>query len=244
MFRHHIVLSSSYSEGKRICMHFIDDDASFSELTSKLHTLYGGKSVLFTTHSVSTESKDWTSIVKGDPYFEDIMVVEHQDEFIKLIEKDRFLKGIDVAKYILSEKPCTHTHLEKLTYMCYAEYLCTKGKKLFNDKIFAFEFGPVIDSVYAHYSTESRESPGQTIKKEKHESEINMAFRCRILFSEDGIEKIESIKNTINKYGDCSASSLVELTHRAGSPWDVTDKKSSFSEISDEDIIRCHHVEM
>lgn len=60
-------------------------------------------------------------------------------------KKDRKLKGIDVAKYILSKTPCTQLKLQKLVYLCFADYLCDTGKELFTDKIYAFKYGPVVD---------------------------------------------------------------------------------------------------
>lgn len=35
--------------------------------------------------------------------------------------------------------------------MCYADYLCATHKRLFEDKIYAFKYGPVVESVYEAY---------------------------------------------------------------------------------------------
>lgn len=53
--------------------------------------------------------------------------------------------------YILARHTCTHLELEKLGYMCYADYLCRTGKKLFKDTVYAFKYGPVVESVYEKY---------------------------------------------------------------------------------------------
>ena len=48
----------------------------------------------------------------------------------------------------------------------------------------------------------------------------------RILFAEDGTEKIISIDRTLKKYGNLSASDLVQLTHQDNTPWSKTSKST------------------
>ena len=38
--------------------------------------------------------------------------------------------------------------IEKLVYLCFVDYLCDTGKKLFTDSIYAFKYGPVVDVEY------------------------------------------------------------------------------------------------
>ena len=125
-------------------------------------------------------------------------------------------------------------------YLCYADYLCKSGKKLFDDKVFAFELGPVVESVYEKYKG-TREIEDE---KEVDDRYALLPVKSRILFAEDGVEKIASIEKTIEKYKDYSASDLVKLTHRVGSPWDSTDKTVRRSEITDEMIKANHAVEV
>ena len=40
------------------------------------------------------------------------------------------------------------------------------------------------------------------------------------MFAEAGNSKLQSIDQTIEKYGKFTASELVNLTHRAGTPWE------------------------
>ena len=49
-----------------------------------------------------------------------------------------------------------------------------------------------------------------------------MASKSRIMFAEDGTEKIISIDQTLKKYGEFSASRLIEITHRKDTPWSKT----------------------
>lgn len=241
MTKHFIILSSSYSEGKRIARHYVIDDVmDASWIMQEIETIksFCGESVSISTHYVTTESADWMSVVQKDAFFADVDEIETLTEFIKLIQIDRRLKGLDIAKYILTKYVCTHLKLEKLVYLCYADYLCITGSKLFDDQIYAFKYGPVVKSVNEKYRGSSDE-----IEEEIDDNCGVMAARSRILFATDGIERIKQIDITLSKYGECSASKLVDITHSQGGPWDSTDKKTKFSEISDDIILKKHMME-
>ena len=250
MIVHRIILSSSYSTGRRICLHFVDcDEGRFSHLLEKVKGAYGGKAVPLSIHMIVTSSKDWRSVTRKDPYFSDVVEIGDVDEFVSLLQKDRYLKGVDVARYILSKMPCTHTRLEKLTYMCYADYYCEYGQRLFRDKIYAFRLGPVIESVYEEYSTHSHRYPGEKIRFDDdldddimHDEKYRMPIKSRILFSEDGQRKLRSIDRSLERYRKYSTDELVQMTHRERTPWSVT-KKGPYQTISDDDIGRYHHFE-
>lgn len=182
--KHTILLSSSYSLGKRICLHYAD--APESEI-SRDHVIvrdaYGGKRVLYSVHVIHTESKGWDSVVSTDPYFADVEPIPSVEKFVELIQKDRYLSGLDVARYILSKTSCTHTRLQKLTYMCYADYICKTGEKLFDDRIYAFDYGPVIEKVYRRYAESSHLMPGTALDDQTAiEGPPPMSIRSRVLF--------------------------------------------------------------
>ncbi len=230
MIRHFLILSSSYSEGKRIAMHYIVDEKMDAQLLIdevrkvKEHC---GETVSISTHFIETDSDSWQSVVDKDAFFENVTVVETLFQFINLITNDRLLTGLDVAKYILSTAKMTHLKLEKLVYFCYAEYLCLRHKKLFDDDIFAFRYGPVVESVYKKY-------------KGSRQLDIEKPARSRILFAQDGIEKLAVIDDTLRKYGYLSSTALVNITHTSGSPWDMVDSTTDYATIPDE-VILAHH---
>ena len=102
MIKHFMILSSSYSTGTRIAMHYIIDeqmnpDMLISEV-KKIKELCG-ETVPISTHYVETDSPDWYSVIEKDGFFEDVHVVETLVEFVNLISIDRVLKGLDIAKY-------------------------------------------------------------------------------------------------------------------------------------------------
>lgn len=242
--RHFVILSSSYTMGKRIAIHYTGDEAfDLGFLTKQIRKIKEecGEDVSISTHFVEAETETWESLVKADSFFENIEVV-NIDEFIALINVDRELCGMDVAKYILSLIKCTHLKLEKLVYLCYADYLQKTNKRLFQDFIYAFKLGPVVDTVYNRYKEYGSELIDDQVINSEHIQEL--PSRSRILFAKDGEEKLKSIHQTILKYGKYSASKLVEITHRQGTPWEVSYRQEeSFVPIQDEVILKYHKNE-
>ena len=246
MVKHLIILSSSYSLGKRIALDFIiscGEDINRTKEVYKRIISNCGDDVSISTHYIETSSEDWHSVKKVDPYFDDVKLVSESDEFIHLIMKDRALCGLDVAKYILCMIKCTHLKLEKLTYLCYADYICKYNDKLFDDKIFAYKYGPVVESVYKKYHRFSYSiSDKDTISDKKISESYQMPAKSRIVFAKNGAQKLISIDETLKKYGQLSASSLVDLTHKEQSPWSVSGKGMLKDEIISDDIIVKHHI--
>ena len=67
--------------------------------------------------------------------------------------------------------------------------------------------------------------------------------KSRILLLSDGLERIESIDDTLKKYEKCSAGDMVEVTHAKGSPWNMKDASKYYQVIDDELILERHSVE-
>lgn len=239
---HYIIMSSSYSMGKRIALDYVvqeEDEKKLKEVIFKI-TQECGKDVSVSTHFVQTTSKLWSSVVRKDHFFKEVEVIDDVDEFIALIKKDRKLKGEDVAKYILSKVRCTHLKLEKLVYLCFAEYLCQYNKELYEDKIYAYKYGPVVESVYEKYKVYR----GKQIEDDEiidATGIMEMPARSRILFAEDGVEKIKSIDDTLRKYGNLSAGDLVDITHRTNTPWDLSGRGEYKNKIIENEIILKYH---
>lgn len=246
MIRHFIIVSSSYSKGTRIAVHYVvDGDITADFLSDEVQEVkkHCGENVSISTHYIETDSPDWESIVAKDSFFASVQVVENLSAFVNLISIDRKLRGLDIARYILSQQPCTHLRLEKMVYMCYADYLCYTNKRLFEDKIFAFQYGPVIESVYEKYRGR-REIISAECSEELIKSDFNrMSVRSRILFAEDGVMKLSCVRDTLKKYQNFSASQLVAITHVEDGPWYHADREKSFSPITDDMILAYRHKE-
>lgn len=224
MIIHCIVLCSAYSIGKRIALDYCGDrEMSATLLRERVEDILFrcGADVPISTHIIPTRSKEWQSVVESDPFFLDVQLVETFEEFVKIILEDRELQGVDVAKYILTKVDCTHLKLEKLVYLCYADYLCQEREKLFLDSIYAYRLGPVVESVYEKYK---RSGSGLLAVEDDEfiyttDERKAQAIRSRIISSKDGVKKIYSIDQTLKRYGMLSASELVKVTHSALGPW-------------------------
>lgn len=245
MVTHFIFMSSSYSLGTRIALDYIVTDKNVQEeLKQHLDKIIEtcGKDVSISTHMIQADDDNWKSVCEADHFFKDVKVISSIDKFIQLIQKDRKLEGIDVAKYILSKIKCTQLKLQKLVYLCFADYLCDTGKELFTDKIYAFKYGPVVDTVYKRYKEYGYKPIEQETEDIDSKNIFEMPAKSRIIFAEEGTEKILSIDKTLKKYGSLSASELVDLTHREETPWFKTFKgiEEVYSSI-ELDIIKQYH---
>lgn len=247
MIKHFIILASAYSQRTRIALDYYDESILQMDVIKKdLDYIIKkiGEDAPISTHYIQTKKIGWKEVEKQDKFFAKTQLIKNKEEFINLLLKDRKLKGIDIAKYILTKIPCTHLKLEKLVYLCYADYLCAENKKLFDDKIYAYRLGPVIESVYEKYK-KSGQDLVEDDKKTEDESKKKLPIRSRIIASENGIQKILSIEKTLKKYGNYSASQLVDITHKSSSPWSKAGAGTSqYEEISDELIIKFHKYEL
>ena len=214
-------MSSSYSKGKRIALDYLlekeRDYAKVKDIITII-TKKCGRDVSISTHFVQTDSKLWKSVYEKDHFFKDVDVIDNIEEFIKLILEDRVLKGLDVAKYILCKVRCTHLKLEKLVYLCFADYLCKYDKELYKDEIYTYKYGPVIKSVYDEYRCQGCKEIDQDKEDIDATGLYEMPSKSRILFAEDGLSKVKSINETIAKYGKFTANELVDMTHKQSTP--------------------------
>ena len=244
MIKHYIIMSSSYTAGTRIALDITDAKLLNSQTLEKIiHEIKSrcGSDIPLSTHLIETGSESWDSVKEYDPFFEGVDCVKSLSVFLDRIQQGRLLSGLDVAKYILTKRKCTHLSLEKLVYLAYAEYLCNYSDRLFEDKIYAFSYGPVVESVYETYKRSGYNqlvpySSDKNIRTDVKE----LPAKSRILFAKNGATKLHSIDQTIEKYGKYSAYTLVAITHREGSPWSKVDSTKSYEEIPD-DFIRAYH---
>lgn len=95
----------------------------------------------------------------------------------------------------------TNLKLQKILYFAQAYYLAKLGKPLFGDIIEAWEYGPVVPSIYHQFKNKGNKA----LICEKDESNI----------SEEDKKILNSIWDT---FGGYSASRLVDISH-AHSPW-------------------------
>lgn len=230
MFRHLIVLSSSYKLGKRIAIHLLET----KEDLDTLDRIVGLDIFKYcSVYNVETDSDTWRSVVEYDGFYEDIYICSEPKEFVDLINADRDISIFDLSKYILvflkkMGISCSHLKLQKLAYFCYEKYLIHYRKKLFKEKIYAWKYGPVIKSLYDSL----KQSDSLTVDLDSYTT------RQRIIFSDDGLEKLKIIDEVLEEYGELSAEILVDLSHKKGTAWSTWDGNSRNYEITDELILK------
>ena len=127
---------------------------------------------------------------------------------------------IDVA--IHNEEDCmTNLRLNKLLYFSQAWSLVKLNRPLFDNKIEAWDYGPVVPEVYHKYKT----------NKNINITEIDEDYSVENLSQED----FDLLLDIMREYGQYTTSRLVDFTHEAGSPWHVCVNRNS-KEITNESM--------
>lgn len=98
----------------------------------------------------------------------------------------------------------TPMQLMKLVYISYGWYLAMHNAKLFNDRIEAWKYGPVIPALYQ-----------ATKRFGKNPIPTNLVADGAI--SNGGMETFYD--SIVENYGQYSGIALSNLTHRMGTPW-------------------------
>jgi uncharacterized phage-associated protein len=108
----------------------------------------------------------------------------------------------DVAKYILKHKrPMTPMKLQKLLYYCQAWSLVWDSERLFDERIEAWAFGPVVPAVFR-----------------EHKGEVSIDDWALGNASKLDETQRETVDAVLGFYGDKSGQWLSDLTHSEW-PW-------------------------
>lgn len=134
--------------------------------------------------------------------------------------------AMDVALYIIhylnSEKySVSNLKLQKLLYFVQGFFLCLKDEPCFEEKIEAWDFGPVIPDVYHKYKIFGSNSIPMTDYYEYIDYDGQDMIRIKkrkldeIKFCEIDAKIIDMVLDQLKGY---SATTLVNITHKQ-SPW-------------------------
>lgn len=243
MYDHFLLITTSHKSEHRMAWHKIlveREDYDYVEyVLKKVEKKVGDLN--FSSHIITTSNEDVTSIQKKDQFFKDVVFFEEEDYFIDIYKKELTLNANDVATFIISQSDdITHLKLQKLLYLCYEDFLKNTGVPLFEDKIYAFPYGPVVKNVFNKYSHKGKDKiefkEDNSVTFPKMSTKVTPSF-SRILFSETGIGALNSIQKTLEKYVEKSAFDLVDITHRPGSAWDRVYEKDVYSKEITPEII-------
>ncbi|MFD2263421.1 Panacea domain-containing protein [Lacibacterium aquatile] len=110
--------------------------------------------------------------------------------------------------------------LQKILYYCHGWHHAMFDEPFIDEKFFfeTWELGPVLKEVREHFK------PGSTW--ERISEVINVPGEYQDNFSKDQIMLIKWVVSWARKYNDVQ---LTELTHRPGTPWEITMKKAKSS---------------
>ncbi len=242
LYYHLLIVGSDYKKGMRVALHYSDHQpingrAVMDDLEVIRHTC--GDDIQLSTHKLLTNSNSWKSIVEKDIFFKEVNVVSTKEDFAKRLLGSRELSATDIATYILSMVDCTNLKLQKLLYLCYADYIVKYKKPLFKEKIYAYQFGPLVKVVYDKYKRYGKKTI--VIDQRMDFSKYNIPpTLARVLFSKNGMDIALSCIETLKKYASKSPTELVNITHRKGGPWDKVYKRDKRNEIN-EDVIKLYH---
>jgi uncharacterized phage-associated protein len=118
-----------------------------------------------------------------------------------------------IRKSLKEQKPITQIKLQKLIYFAHGFYLALKEEPLVSEKIEAWQFGPVVPSVYHKFKNWGN-NPIEEVLIEKTEN---------LIINEGDIEFLNLVWHKFSSY---SATQLVDLSHEKGGPWYKAIEKS------------------
>lgn len=133
--------------------------------------------------------------------------------------------ALTIAMYIINRcfeegAPVTNLRLQKLLYFIQLESYKVYGKQLFNNDIAAWQFGPVVPEVYYKYSVYA----GMPILVKYANLTLSMPV-------------MELINSVIEQKKNIPIWELVEITHKANGPWDITVNEFGLRSVIDKTLI-------
>ena len=130
----------------------------------------------------------------------------------------------------------TPMKLLKLVYIGYGWCLTLLGRKLFKEKIEAWQFGPVIPSLYHEFKSFGPKAIDRfAIEVEYDDTDKVKDINIPIVQDPKIIQVLEKVWQT---YKEHSAYKLSSITHHRDSAWDKAWKQAPFTELEDSLIIK------
>lgn len=131
--------------------------------------------------------------------------------------------ALAVANYFLDKAkadgiPLTPMKLQKLIYFAHGWYLALYGEPLINEQVQAWDYGPVVSSVYHEFKKFGSgriDQPGTDLDPESFE------FITPRISNTDS-RTIALLDKVWEVYGKYTGIQLSNLTHEAGSAWTET----------------------
>ena len=136
-----------------------------------------------------------------------------------------------VAEQILFERsalsiPTDPMQVLKLVYLSHGWVLGIHDEPLISEPVEAWTYGPVVPSVYFTYKRFGR----NPITDDTHD--LSFGFTD---------EQLKITRSVLEIYKDTHGTTLSAITHKKGSPWDVTFHKYGTGSIIPNDLIKNYY---
>lgn len=125
-----------------------------------------------------------------------------------------------------------HLKLQKLVYISYGFGLAMLGRRLFHDRIEAWQYGPVIPSLYHEFK---RFGP-RSITSQSVYYDFARGEYVHPQIDRQDTEALGLMNTVWRRYGRMTSAQLVGLTHQPETPWNQT----AMGDVIPDDRIREH----
>ncbi len=135
---------------------------------------------------------------------------------------------------ISNDNPVSNLQLQKILYFAQRDYIRKHDNDiLFTDPFEAWQYGPVVPSVYRTYSIFG----GSPIFKAAEYRDFNIFIGKREPIQNIDGDELASISETYRKWGSLPAWRLVESAHKPGGAWDRVYNRDGKSGSGYKDVI-------
>jgi len=147
-----------------------------------------------------------------------------------------------VANFFLDKgeeigSPITMLKLIKICYVAHGWMLALEDKPLINETVEAWQYGPVIPSLY-HEFKRFQKSPITGRAKDFHFGSLETVIPQ---LPEEETETKAILEKVWDVYKNTSGNSLISLTHADGTPWKECYKKGTLSTPIPNDLIKQYY---
>ena len=161
--------------------------------------------------------------------------------------------ALDIAKWFIAEtnaeknlnqstnndydiyEGITHLKLQKLLYFAQGVCLAETGEPLFYDNIEAWSYGPVVRSIYEKFVDNGRNNLELDMENPENSSIVDK------ILNDTKVRKI--LDFVYENFASYTAWKLVDMTHKIGTPWDITrEKNNNEKDVIDNSLIKDYFV--
>ena len=157
-------------------------------------------------------------------------------------------RTLAIANYFIQKSDYTVTPLQliKIVYISYGYVFAILDKKLFSEKIEAWQFGPVVPSIYhtfKHYKKESitELSTEITFDDNFHFNEQTFTMDKESENYEITIQILDKVWDSYKKY---TGYELIDLTHKDNTPWSQVFQHNQHHIILEDSAIKTYYTEL